>query len=99
MVERASKPRGASTSTDTHKLSSSANEASGDFQSLSPSIARDNEPEFKASRTDNHRYEIDPDNPGLLLIINQEEFYTEIDEEFKVKKQNSIKIYLPMSID
>lgn len=83
LVEKASKPRGVSTSTDTHKLSSAPNEASGDFQSSSPSIARDNEPEFKVSHTDNHRYEIDPDNPGLLLIINQEEFYTEIEEEFK----------------
>ncbi|XP_018561308.1 caspase-8 [Anoplophora glabripennis] len=81
--EKTPKPRGLSTSTDTHQPASTSRAYSGDFLSSSPSIRQDNGPDFKELHTDNHRYEIDPENPGIILIINQEEFYTEIDEDYK----------------
>lgn len=34
----------------------------------------------------NNIYPVDPDNPGIVLIINQEHFYTEFDPQYKVGK-------------
>lgn len=32
------------------------------------------------------KYNINPHNPGVVLIINQEEFYTEFRPEYRVRK-------------
>lgn len=39
-----------------------------------------------SSRNDEDIYPIDPNNPGILLIINQAEFYTEPDPKYEVSK-------------
>ncbi|KAJ8979555.1 hypothetical protein NQ317_017704 [Molorchus minor] len=44
---------------------------------------------------DEYRYNIDPENPGVLLIINQENFYTAVGDEFK----NNIKVCLVTGVD
>lgn len=34
---------------------------------------------------DSDRYDIDPNHPGVVLIINQESFYTETDPQYRVR--------------
>lgn len=84
-----------STSTDTHQRVPTTADTSGDFLSSLSSMGRDNSPIFNESHVDNNKYGIDPENPGLLLIINQEIFYTEIDEKFKVRRfyKNILFVY------
>ncbi|KAJ8940053.1 hypothetical protein NQ314_010885 [Rhamnusium bicolor] len=71
-----------STSVDTHLHPS--NFVRGDFDYCQfPLQSIEDDPANSAICNDNHIYNIDPKNPGILLIINQEHFYREIDEKFK----------------
>lgn len=40
-------------------------------------------PSFSSKNLNIECYHIDPENPGIILIINQEYFYKEVDEQFK----------------